>query len=109
MNTPQEETVSRHGDMPPFWPPPAGWQPGAGVPSVRRRRAGRVGRFVIGALSTLALLSGGFLLLTGLVGLAASGESGVGDTYWVVALFCLILGLALFVVGVVGLRRLWRR
>jgi hypothetical protein len=67
-----------------------------------------VGFFVLGALSTLAVLGGGFLIVVGIAFLAASGDSWFGGDFAAIGLLSLLFGLLLLAAGVVGWRRLWR-
>ena len=67
-----------------------------------------VGPFVRGALSTLAVLAGGFLVVVGVAFMAGGSDAFLGDSLVGFGFFCVLLGLPLLAVGVVGWRRLWR-
>jgi heme/copper-type cytochrome/quinol oxidase subunit 3 len=103
---PEKGMVSRRDDEPPFWPPPAGWQPGADVPRFTKRRIGRVELYVRGTLSTLALLSGGFLVV---LGVAAAAQKQHGSGAAAAGVISILFGLPLLVLGIVGWRGLRRR
>lgn len=110
LPSPVEPLPVPPSDQPPFWPPPPGWQPGADVATATERPASRAALIVRGVLSTLALLSGGFLIVLGVFAFAVSGDQQ-GSGAVMAGYFCFIFAVPFVIVGVRGwrgLRRRWR-
>ena len=67
-----------------------------------------VGPFLRGALSTLLVLAGGFLVVVGVVLMAGGSDPFLGDSLVGLGVLCVLVGLPLLAVGVAGWRVLWR-
>jgi hypothetical protein len=67
-----------------------------------------VGPFVRGALSTIAVLGGGFLIVVGVLFIAGGSDPWFGGTFVFLGLVSEVLGLSLLIVGVRGWLRLRR-
>jgi hypothetical protein len=66
-----------------------------------------VGPFVRGAVSTFAVLGGGFLVVVGVAFIGGGSDPFFGNAYGL-DIVCLLYGLLLVSLGIAGWRRLWR-
>jgi len=85
-----------------------GGQPGVAVHREPARRPSRGGTFAVGAVTVLALLGAGFLVVLGVAVLVVS-RNQAGDGGVIAGEFSILLSLPLVVVGVIGWRALQRR